>query len=231
MGNLVFWEAPYRQRWVEAIGPNVIKFMDDFNASMTTGTWVQTEIDGTAGVASYNIEGGGILLYGSGTDGDSVQLQKLAGYKAIADCPIYFGVRWKLVGIGGASASVILGLLDEDTDVVGSPNTGIVFRTPSADTVLSLVGYKTTTGVSMTALATVATDTWYIDEFYWDGDDQVKLWHDGVYIGAASAASIPQTSSMAITIGYADEAGNASGTTGLLVDWIRAIQLLDVRNA
>lgn len=234
LGNLVFWEAPYRQRLVEAIGPNVIKFLEDFGSdvfsSPSATTWVETKVAGTCGVASYPIEGGGVFLYSNGSDNHGYEMQKMAGFVAVDDCPIYFGVRWKLLGIGGLSASVVLGLLDEDTSVVETPNTGIVFTIPSAAANLDFVCYSTLTGVAMTALTAVLTDTWYTNEFYWDGADQIKMWHNGAYIGAASTASIAQTSAMAITIAFQNEAENASGTTGLLVDWIRAVQLLDVRN-
>ena len=231
LGNLVFWEEPYRQRWVEAIGPNVIKFIEDFAGDYPADSWLDTEITATAGIASYNIEGGGILLYGTGGDGDAIQLQKLSGYKACTACPIYFGTRWKLTGMAGGSASVIIGLHDEDTDVIGSPNTGIIFECASAATGIDLVCYSSGTGVSMTALTTIVDDTWYIDEFYWDGSNQVKLWHDGTYIGAASAGSVAQGSAMAITLAFGNEAANTSATTGLVVDWVRAIQLLDDRSA
>ncbi|GAG30294.1 unnamed protein product, partial [marine sediment metagenome] len=224
------WEAPYRQRWVEAIGPNVIKFIEDFAGDVPADNWVDTKIGSTAGISSYNIEGGGILLYGSGSSDDGFQLQKLAGYKVVDDCPIYFGVRWKVVGAAGGSVSVMMGLHSEDTDVVGSPTDGIVLECASAATGIDLVCIDSGSRTNLVALTTIVADTWYIDEFYWDGAEQIKLWHDGVYIGAAATASIDQTAKMAVTLAYQDEVGNASGTTGLAVDWVRAVQLLDARN-
>ena len=202
-GQLVFYDSQYRQRWIDAIGPNAIKFMEDFGgdvASPTVGTWILG--DDSAGVASYDMEGGGIRLH-SGTDGDdqTVQLQKLNGFIACTACPIYFGVRWKMATpCSAASNQIIMGLHDEDTTVCAGPNTGIVFELATAATGLDMVCYSTGTGVTMTALTTVAANTWYTDEFYWDGSNAVNLYHNGSYIGAASAGSVAKTSAMAVTL-------------------------------
>ena len=232
IGQLVFYDSQYRQRWIDAIGPNVIKFMEDFGADLaspTVGSWVATPASG--GVVSYTAVGGAIRLWGDESAGNMMQMQKLNGFVACTACPIYFGVRWKITGaLAAASAQVILGLHDEDTSVCATPNTGIVFELATAATGLDMVCYSTGTGVTMTALTTVALDAWYTDEFYWDGSNAVNLYHNGSYIGAASAGSVAQTSAMAVTLAWYNVAANTVGN-GLVVDWVRAIQLLDARYA
>ena len=231
LGNLVFYEAGNRQRWLDAIGPTAIKFTEDFGGDILDN-WTGTAYANTSSVSSYNIEGGGILLYTAGTDGDGYQIQKLEGFKPIDDCPIYFGVRWKLVGTTGAgSSSILMGLYEEDTSLTDESGDGVYFHSASAGTSLEFVMATGGTETDATALATIVVDTWYIDEFYWDGDDTVKFWHNGAYTGSGSAASMDQTATLAVSLGYMDEAAHASVTTGLVVDWVRAIQLLDVRNA
>ncbi len=229
LGNLVFWEEGNRQRWVEAIGPNVIKFIEDF-AGDILANWTSTSLGATSGVASYDTEGGAILLYTGGTDGDGYELQKLSGFKFTASDPIYFGVRWKIVGTTGAgSSSIFMGLANEDTSLIASTNDAVYFDSASSGTSLNFIIESGGTEVSVEALATIVVDTWYTDEFYWDGDDTVTAWHNGTEIGTGSAASIDQTQIMAVSLGWEDEAGHASGTTGLVVDWVRAIQLLATR--
>ena len=236
LGQLIFYDSQYMHRWLDVIGGRSVKFVEDFAADYTatsTGTWIYTA-SGTAAIASYNIEGGAIKWQSAGNDDDFVQIQKTPGFKFIDDCPIYFGVRWKLIGSAGGSASIIMGLHDLDTTVIASPNTGVIFECASAATGIDMVCYSTGTGVSTTVLATIVDGTWYTDEYYWDGDDSVKVWHNGAYIGAASAASVAQTSSMGITLAWGNEVTGASAnatTIGLVVDWVRAFQLLDVRNA
>ena len=93
-----------------------------------------------------------------------------------------------------------------------------------------MVCYSTGSGVTMTALTTVVYGTWYTDEFYWDGSNAINLYHDGTYIGAASAGSVAKTSAMCVTLGLYNVAGNTVNN-GLIIDWVRAIQLMDTRYA
>lgn len=231
LGQLVFYDSEYRQRWIDAIGPKVIKFIEDFGgdvAQATEGSWVTTFASG--GIASYDVKGGAIRIWGDASANDAAQMQKLHGFIACTACPIYFGVRWKMAPPCSATTNqIVIGLHDEDTSVCATPNTGIVFELATAATGLDMVCYSTGTGVTMTALTTVAANTWYIDEFYWDGANAVNLYHDGVFIDAASAGSVAQTSAMCVTLGYTGVEVAATVGAGLVVDWVRAIQLLDVR--
>ena len=233
LGQLVFYDPDYRERWIDVIGPNAIKFIEDFGgdvAQATEGSWVTTFLSG--GVSSYDVVGGAIRIWGDGSVKNSVQIQKLHGFIACTACPIYFGVRWKMAPPCSATSNqIIMGLHNEDTTVCASPNTGIVFELATAATGLDMVCYSTGTGVTMTALTTVVANTWYVDEFYWDGVNAVNLYHDGTYIGAASAGSVAKTSAMAVTLGfYAVDGTACTAGAGVVVDWVRAVQLLDARD-
>ena len=231
LGNLIFYEDGNRQRWLDAIGPNAIVFKEDF-AGDITANWTGTEVDATAGVASYDAEGGAILLFGAGADGDGYQIQKLEGFKTIADCPIYFGVRWKFVGdMGPGSVSVLMGLAPIDSTLLDHPDDGVYFSSASAVTALNLTLSIDGAETDATVLTTLVNGTWYIDEFYWDGDDTVKAWHDGAFVASGSAASMDQTQRYGVSLAYQAQKSAASSGVGLVVDWVRAIQLLDVRNA
>jgi len=234
VGQLVFWEAPYRQRWVDAIGPNVIKYINDFNDEYGTENWVETAV-GTSAVASYDLAGGHILFYTAGDDGDGIQVQKLGGYMATVNDPIYFGVRWQIRGSTGmGSCSVAMGLCIEDTTIAGGVSDGIYFYSGSADTTIQLKTVLNSGTPGISTAGTIAVNTYYIDEFYFNGAATtgatvVKHWHDGTYIGEISSSTICGDEALAISLAYMDEAGHASATTGLVVDWVRCIQLLASR--
>ncbi len=200
LGNLVFYEAGNRQRWLDAIGPNAIVFKEDFAADILDN-WTGTAVAGTTGVSSYDAEGGAILLYTAGSDNDGYQLQKLEGFKAIDDCPIYFGARWKITGMaGGASAGVLLGLANIDATLLAAePDDGIFFHSGSAEAGLNFALATGGTSTDIEALAAVVAETWYIDEFYWDGDTIVKGWHNGAYIGSQAKALMDQTQTLTTT--------------------------------
>ncbi|KKM84794.1 hypothetical protein LCGC14_1295530, partial [marine sediment metagenome] len=139
LGNLIFYEDGNRQRWLDAIGPNAIVFKEDFAGDNPADTWIDTLI-GTSSVSSYDAEGGAILLNTAGADGDGVELQKLSGFKFVDDCPIYFGARWLLHGTtGGGSSSIIMGLCNEDTDLIASTNDGVYFDSASSGTSLNFI--------------------------------------------------------------------------------------------
>jgi len=236
-GQLVFYDSTYLQRWVDAIGPNVVKYINDFNAEQGTALegWTETAV-GTSGALSYDEDGGVLFLYTAGDDGDSIQIQKLGGYRAGVNDPLYFGIRWKIVGTtAGGSCGIVMGLCIEDTTVHGPAGVsdGIYFYSGSADTALSLRTELNTTAGSSNA-GTIAVDTYYVDEFYFNGAATTSLttvehWHDGTSMGKIATATICGDEALGITIGFMDDAGHASATTGLCVDWVRAIQVLGSR--
>jgi len=234
LGQLVFFDSAYRHRWVDAIGPNVIKYLNDF-AGDDEGTegWIETNTAGTCGVSVVNGDAGAILLYTSGDDGDGYNLNRFTGIRLSINDPVYFGVRWKFSGSAAGSVSVAMGLTAADTDACGGIADGMAFVSPSANTSLYLQGALNST-LTRSSACTLAADTYYIDEFYFNGASTtaattVKHWHDGVYIGALSNGSICGDEVLMPTLSVEDEAGNASATSGLTVDWIRMIQLLGSR--
>ena len=231
LGNLVFYEEGNRQRWVDAIGPNVIKYLNDFGGDNPADTWVDTVVSagsGTSSVISVAEEGGIIRLDAAGNDNDGAQIQKLGGFMATDDDPIYFGVRWELNGAAATAAEIIMGLCNEDTSLNAGLNDGIYFRVVDGSATLSLVTEDGTSETELTMLTTIVVDTWYTDEFYWDGAGNVKAWHNGALIGT-STANIEQAVQFAVSLAFLSGAAAGESVAGLHVDWVRAIQLLESR--
>ena len=233
-GQLIFYEAGHRQRIVDAIGPNVIKYINDFAGDQGAENWIETAVSvgsGTSVMASRAEAGGMIRLDLAGNDNDAYQIQKLAGFVATASDPIYFGCRFEYSGAAADAIDVMIGLCSEDTDLVGAVADGIYFciRDGAADLFLTTEDNGSATDLTLTATSVV--DTWNTCEFYFNGDSTtpaVYAWHNGDYIGR-STAGIEQTNALAISIAVANGAAAGESVTGLHVDYVRAFQLLATR--
>jgi hypothetical protein len=141
-GQLIYYEAGQRQRIVDAIGPNVIKYVNDFGGSNPIEDWIETVVSAGSGTTTIKsrAEAGGIIhIDAAGNDNDGEQIQMLAGFVATANDPIYFGCRWEFTGTGAGSCDVVIGLVNEDTSVIAGATDMIAFRTKDADTALDLV--------------------------------------------------------------------------------------------
>ena len=232
-GQLIFYEAGQRQRIVDAIGPNVIKYINDFSGEVGADDWIETAISagsGTSAIVARSEAGGSIRLDCAGSDNDGYQIQKLLGFVATANDPIYFGCRWEYSGAAPTAIDVIIGLTSGTTaTIVSGVTDGIYFCVRDAAATLFLTTEDNTSATDLT-LATTAVDTWYTNEFYFDGKatPSVYAWHNGAYIGA-STAGIEQTNGLALTIAVLNGAAAGESVTGLHVDYVRAVQLLAAR--
>ena len=230
LGNLVFWEEGNRQRWLDAIGPNAIKIIEDFGAYGQN--WTETVVSagsGTSAVASKSEAGGVIFLQAAGNDNDGVNLQaKNNGFMLTDDDPVYFGVRWKLTGSGFGSADVIIGLCGIDGSLIAGLTSGVYFSTADAATTLLFTTSKGSSATTQSILAAGVVDTYYIDEFYWNGSDTLYAWHNGTAI-TSHVTQIPTAASLAVSIAHLNGAAHGEGNSGIVVDWVRCIQLLASR--
>ena len=232
LGNLVFYADGLRHRWVDAVGPNVIKYIDDFSGDQGLENWIETAVEAGSGssiMSNVNAEGGIISLLAAGNDSDGLQIQKLPGFKATASDPIYFGVRWAIHGCGAGSCSVIMGLCIADTSLNAGMSDGIYFRSASAETTLGLITEKNSTEAASTA-GSIVVDTYYTDEFFFDGaaSPTVYHWHDGAYVAGATTY-VCQDEALAVSLSFLAEAAHGENVAGLYVDWVRCIQLLATR--
>ena len=233
-GQLIFWESGQRQRIVKAIGGNVIQYINDFGGDNPADTWIDTLVSGGSGdtlIAGRSEAGGSISILAAGDDNDGAQLQKLLGFVATANDPIYFGCRWEFTGTGAGSCDIIIGLVDQDTSVIAGATDMIAFRTKDADTALDLVTEDNTSETELELDSALVVDTWYTNEFYFNGDPttpRVYAWHNGTLIGN-STAGIEQTNGLALTIAYLNGAAHGQNIAGLHVDYIRCVQLLATR--
>lgn len=230
LGNLVFYEEGNRQRWVDAIGPNAIKVLEDFGAYGQN--WTESVVSagsGTSAIANVSEAGGAIMLAAAGNDNDGMQIQGINnGFLLSPDDPVYFGARWKITGAGYGSADVIIGLCPIDTTLISGMTSGVYFSTADAATTILFTAEKASSATTQTIIAAGVVDTYYIDEFYWNGSDTLYAWHDGTAV-TSHVTQIPTAASLTVSMAYLNGAAHGEGNAGLVVDWVRAIQLLSSR--
>jgi len=238
-GNLVFYANGNRQRWLDAIGENVVKYIDDFEIcpyttlqanSVMIKDWVITHTSagtGHSGVIPDDKKGGVMKLYAAANENDGIQMQsENEPFRVEANSPLYFGVRWRIEE--ETDSDMRIGLMETDVSVTTNTSHGIAFGTADgATTVLLHVIKDETTDKTLSMLSTIVADTWYIDEFLVSSTGSVKAWHDGTLIGDLTTSAVPSTD-LAVTFAYLNGAGTMSGK-GLELDWVRCIQLLNAR--
>jgi len=232
-GQLVFYDSQYRQRWIDAYGPNVVKFIDDFAACLYDTSWESTVVEAGSGsslLLPYNSEGGIVKFAAAGNDNDGIQIQSAnEGFKLTANDPLYFGARWAVTGTTGfASADTVIGLCNKDTSLTGGSSSGVFFMSVDAAATITFTASKADSATSHTIVTTGAVDTWYVDEFFWDGSSTIYCWHNGV-AQTSHVTQIASAQSLAVSISFLNGAAHGENVAGMLVDWVRVIQLLASR--
>lgn len=225
-GNLVYYDT-HQERWLDAIGPNVVKYINQFTSLPTDDTtgdpteFTMTVVEAGAGGDSTavlnTVEGGELLITTDNAENDGVSLQlKGEAFKLEADKPAYFGVRLKVSE--ATQSDFLVGLCITDTALLGGLSDGVYFRKVDAATDIAFVLEKDSTETS-TNEATADT-SFHIYEFYFDGTN-CQPYIDGV-AGTQVSANLPDDEALTPSIEFLT--GAASAET-MNVDWIRAIQL------
>jgi hypothetical protein len=238
-GAQVWYPEGNEQRWLDAHGDMVVKYLEDFNlcprstnaaAAANNPEWIITHTSGGTGsslVQASDTRGGVLNISPASSEDDGINMQHQGtaySMPTASTSPIYFGVRYKLDS--ATQSDFIVGLVEKETAVIDGSSHGIYFKTTDGGTYVKLGvakdGTTDTTNVMTTGLA---ADVWYIDEFIAWSTGLVECWHNGAYIGSVTAG-IPSTD-MAVTIAY--ETGASNTSDDFYVDWIRAIQIVSAR--
>jgi hypothetical protein len=230
-GNLVYRDDVHRYRWIDAIGPDVVKYIDDFvyvphTSGELDGAWTVTRVEAGGGestVASVDGSGGIIRITTDAFDNDGINMQLIKeSFKLHADNKLYFGIRMKL---GEATQNdFFVGLAIADTDILGGVTDSVGFDKVDGSTAIEAYVNKDSTRTEVTPVATANTTAYHILEFFFDGaDDTVRFFYDGVETSRlASYANIPDDEDLSVSVHYLT--GNAAIET-LDIDWIRCIQI------
>lgn len=224
-GNLVFYDG---QSWIDAIGPNVVKFVEEFvntpfEAADTPGAFTVTLVEGGAGETTVALkagaDGGVLLITTDAAENDGANIQAKGEAFKPATYPVYFGCRFKIAE--ATQSDFLIGLCITDTDLLGGMTDGIYFRKVDGATTLAFVLEKDSTETS-TSYGAIAADTWYTLEFFFDGTN-VDWWVNGVAQTRPATTNLPNDEWLTPSVHVLT--GAAAAITAE-VDWIRAIQIV-----
>lgn len=227
--HLVMRDETDTWRWYDAFGPNVTKYLQEFNGANwqvddtthdPSPNWTCniTEGAGTTKTDLTDVAGGALLITTGTNEDDGMQMQ--LGHEADGNgesvdlsgsYPLYLSARFKVEDAD--QTDVLVGFCVTDTDCLGGVTDGIYFRSVDASATLYFVTEKDSTE-SATSVATLADDTYVRVEFYYDGDT-VSVYVDGALVTtvADSAATFPNNELLRLTLEFLTGEGNANTLT------------------
>jgi hypothetical protein len=233
--NLVFIEdgtltSGHRNRWVDAWGPVVSKFVSEFDrlsVDDTTGwptEFTNTIVQGGSGNTTFALvvgaEGGAAIITTDDVDNDGVNMQlKGEAFKLATNKPLYFGI--KMTCSEATQSDFLVGLAITDTDALGGLTDGVYFRKVDAATAVTCVIEKDSAETASSTLSTLDTSA-HIYEFYYDGAGNVTPYVDGTASTALSGSNLPDDEFLTLTLHLLS---GAAGAKTFTIDWVRAIQL------
>jgi len=227
-GNLVFVDSANKQRWLDAIGPHVCKFIEDFvgtpfASADNPAAWTVTLVEGGAGETTIALAGsatGGALLITSDAndnDGANMQLQGEA-FKLASGKPLYFGAKFQMSE--ATQSDFFVGLAITDTDILGGVTDSIGFKKVDASTTIQFELNKNNTATAGN-VGTLAAATNVTLEFLFDGTN-VDCYVNGALQTRLAMTNLPDDEDLTPTIQFLS---GAAGAKTMTVDWIRCIQI------
>jgi hypothetical protein len=226
--NLVWYES-HQKNVIDAIGPDVIKFFEDFAGPVVatsdaltawTTTLVEAGLGGESTVTIPDGSAGTLVLTTDNAENDGINLQKIGenfGFSTSQQAT-YFGIRFKISD--KTQSDFIVGLCITDTTLLGGMTDGVYFRKVDGSASVAAVTEKDSTETETAAVSTMVDDTYVTLEFYFDGTS-IEFYVDGVYV-AKHTANIPDDELVTPSMHFLT--GEAAVKT-MTVDWIRVIQV------
>lgn len=197
-------------------------YFNDFFA-YNAADWTLTTVEAGGGSAAEALVAGpgGILqVTNDNFDNDADWFQQPnEAFKFVSGKALQFTIRFKLSRVDG---DFMAGLHITNTTPAAGVTDGIYFRKLAAEAGLSLVVEKNSAESAVVCVETLAADTWYIAEFYYDGsDDKVKAYINRTGAGSVPLDNAPDDEDLALSFGFQ----NGSANAGVLsVDFIGAQQ-------
>lgn len=231
--QLVFYDDSEPQRWLDAFGPDVVKFIEEFvntpfaSADNLAG-WKTTLVEGGGGDTTLALEagatGGVLLLTTDLNENDGANVQALGeAFKLAAGKECYFGAKFKVSEATQSDFMLGLVITDAENDILGGVTDGIYFRKVDASTTMNFVLEKDSTETATAYGSAIVADTWYTVEFYFDGTDVHWYVNGAEQAAPASFANLPDDEYLTPSFQYLS---GAAGAQSMRLDWIRAIQIV-----
>jgi len=230
---LVYYDSRYTQRWIDAFGVDVVKYLGNLeqDADITndvanfTVTMVETGGGGDSTVAKSATAGELFTLTSDNAEFDGINMQlEGEGFKLASGKPLYFGIKVQFGDIdktdcffGLSETETALHTADANTLAIAGDAAG--FSTLDTDTSGDFKVYKDGAETGSAACATTIGDaTSFVFEMYWDGTT-LYAYENDTLIGSATS-DLPD-GDLTPTIDF--RTANTAAET-LTVEWWRVIQ-------
>lgn len=208
--NLVFW-ADHRKRWVDAIGPDVVKDIDDFVSGAGVDTafdnaWTVARVEAGAGestVTRTDAVGGALLITTDAAENDGLNMQGIGeAFELTTDQELYFGALGLKVS-DATQSDFFVGLAITDTDILGGVTDRIGFQKLDGETAVKFMAEKDSTETLSSSLHTLANDTAVDLEFFWSGSDgTLEVFVNGVSVATPATTNLPNDEFLRKTVQF-----------------------------
>jgi len=226
--NLVFYDSANGHRWLDAIGPDVVKLLLEFvylPVDDTTGdplgftnTIVEAGAGDTVTILSDQV-GGELNITTAGNEDDGISMQvKGEAFKLDGAYPLYFGIRFRCNS--ATQVDLLAGLCITDTTLTAGMTDGVYFRKADGSTSMYFVE-ELNSAETAGAVLTFAANTWYILEFVFDGT-YVDSYVNGTLQTRLAVTTLPNDEELTPSF---EVLNGEAAVTITRIDWIRCIQI------
>lgn len=225
-GNLV-WYDNTRQRIIDAIGPDVTKYIlntaalptDDSTGDPTE--WTLTAVEVGAGTSTAVLSDNTLLLTTAGNEDDGPSIQvKGEAFDLASGNYTYFGINFQ--ASEATQSDFLVGLCITDTALLGGLSDGVYFECLDGSTDINFVLEKDSTETtSASAVGTFADATNVTLEFIFDGTN-VDSWVNGTLQTRLATTNLPDNEQLTPSIEFLTGAASAETLT---VNWLRVVQI------
>lgn len=227
---LVTYDDRYVERWLDAVGVDVVKWELDRtgiprdDTLFIPSTFLNTETN-TGSVLNVSALGGGLAITTDTAEYDQHNLQcPYGGFQLSAGCPLYFGAKVKTEH--ATHGDFIFGLCEADTALLATSGAhalavtddGLYFYKLTAGTEMLFVNEIGGTSTAVTCGITHDVN-YHTYEMYYDG---VTLY---VYFDNSLITSIATGLADQVLTPSFNAAAGADGAEVMTIQWARAIQI------
>lgn len=228
----VYYDDRYPNRWVDAIGSNVVKFelpvaIPKDDTTDDPDALVNDE-GGTNSALSAIATGDRMIITTGGTEYNGMNLQGHgSAFKIVAGQPLYFGIR-AAMGNGAGKGDYLFGLCEIDTTLLAASGAhavtvtddGVYFYQLNDETTIKWNNELGGVVGSIDSEVAPGSGVYRIYEFYYDGTTLFG-YIDGVEIGSVATGLADQALTASLNVRAGDD-----GAEILNIAWMKAIQIL-----
>lgn len=223
--------AGHRKRIVQAVGPDVVQYVNDFVGGPGTdaafdaaGEWTITRVEAGAGESTLtrtDAVGGALLVTTDAADNDGINMQLIGeSFEITSDQELYFGAFGLKIS-DATQSDFFVGLAITDTDILGGVTDRIGFQKLDAATAVTFMLEKDSTETLSSSLHTIVADTAVDLEFYWNGS-AIEVFVNGVSVATPAVTNLPNDEFLRVSLQFL--AGEAVAKT-LTLDKIVCVQI------